>query len=127
MLEELFLEGYGTGEAIREYLLEVDEGYPYEFYKVYRQFKPSTSYQSVRRYFYILEEIGLIESARWEESRAPIRRHLYKIRGDPEDPRWIRPQVELYPQSALGRRFKELKEEGRAYEIPTGRTRKYRK
>lgn len=114
MEERLLLAGYTTGEAIREYLLTLGEGYPYGFYKLWRQFKKVTSYQAVRRYFWILKEIGLIESVRYEKSRGHFRKHFYRIVPRMEDdPRWGRPQAELYPDTRLGkRRYDKLRERG---------------
>ena len=102
-----------ASEAIREYLLTVKEGHPYGFWKIWRQFKKRTSYQAVRRLFWILKEIGLIEPVRFETSKAPFKKHLYRIVPETaEDPRWFRPQTELYPDTALGRRYREMIEKG---------------
>jgi len=126
MAERVMLAGMGTGEAIREYLLTVKEGNPYEFFKVYSMFSKRVSYDSVRRYFWILKEIGLIEPVRFEVGKAPFRKHLYRIvPGREDDPRWLRPQIELYPDTRLGRKgYEKLRKKG--LKPKGGRRRKYR-
>ena len=123
----LMLAGMNTGEAIREYLLTVKEGNPYGFYKIYVQVAPKTSYDSVRRYFYILKEIGLIESVRFVKSKAPFRKHLYRIvPGKEDDPAWRHPQMELWPDTGLGSAgYEELRKKG--LKPKGGRKREYRK
>ena len=114
-----------TGLAIREYLLQVGEGYPYEFYTIFREIKPTTSYDSVRRYFYILKEIGLITPTRKVKGRGNFPIQLYMITpGMENDPRWAAPQSELYPATKLGRnRYIEAKQSGAP--IPRGRSPRY--
>lgn len=91
-----------TGLAIREYLSHVGEGYPYEFYKCFQKIKPTTSYASVRRYFYILKRLGLIEPVRKEpSSKGGFKRTYYRI-VIYDDPRWFAPQEALYPETRLG-------------------------
>jgi len=111
----LELAGLNTGEAIREWLRIVGEGNPYAFYKLFRQVKPSTSYDSIRRYFWILKEIGLIESVRFEEA-APkqFRKHFYKLVPERiEDPAWWAPQTYFYPDTGLGSSgYRALAEKG---------------
>lgn len=125
--QELVLHEMGTGEAIREYLQVKEEGYPYEFYKIFREFKPTTSYASVRRYFYILEEIGLIMGTEWREGERGFKRHYYElVEAKAEDPAWWHPQQELYPATALGKAgYEKLREEG--LKPKGGRKWKYRK
>lgn len=127
MEKQLFIQGLPEGEAIREYLTVMEEGNPYGFFKLWRQFKKSTSYDSVRRYFYILKELGLIEPVRFTPGQRGFRKHLYKVvPGTEEDPRWTFPQRELYPDTALGRRgYEKLAKRG--LKPKGGRTRKYRK
>lgn len=110
----LMLAYKNTGEAIREYLLTIKEGYPYAFYKIWRQFKKKTSYDSIRRYFYILEEIGLIESIRFEKGKSPFPKHYYRIvPGMEDDPRWMHPQSELWPDTKLGKKgYAKLRKRG---------------
>ena len=101
-----------TGLAIREYLSYVEEGYPYEFYICFKKVKPNTSYTSVRRYFYILNRLGLIERVRTEPRKGGFPRSYYRIRIY-EDPRWYAPQEALYPNTRLGgRRYKKMRELG---------------
>lgn len=115
-----------VGEAIREYLLREGEGYPYGFYREYKTVKPTTSYDSIRRYFYILKQLGLIELVRTEPSRGQFPRHMYRIvPGMERDPRFGAPQVELYPQTKWGkRRYRRRKELG--LPIHKGRREEYR-
>jgi len=103
-----------TGLAIREYLLQVVEGSPNDFYKEFRKVKRKTSYPSVRRYFYILKRLGLIEPTRRVPGRGPIPKQLYRIvPGMEDDPRWIHPQVALYPATRWGgARYAKAKERG---------------
>lgn len=98
-----------TGLAIREYLDYVKVGYPYEFYVCFKKYKPSTSYQSVVRYFWILKKLGLIRETGTEKGNAPIPRKLYEI-AIYDDPRWYAPQVAMYPETRLGsKRYKWYK------------------
>ena len=100
-----------TGAAIREFLLAVDEGCPNDFYKAYRLVKKTTSYDSARRYFYILKKLGLIEPTRREWGRGYIPKQLYHIvPGMENDARWPAPQIALYPETRLGpRRYAKKK------------------
>lgn len=99
-----------TGLAIREYLSYVKQGYPYEFYVCFKKVKPSTSYSSIVRYFWILKKIGLIREVGSEQGNAPIPRKLYEI-VIYDDPRWFAPQEALYPETKLGsRRYKLYKQ-----------------
>lgn len=127
MAEPSMLEGLNTGVAIREYLTTVGEGNPYGFYKLYKEVKETTSYSSIRRYFYILEEIGLIRGTRWVESKAPRKKHLYEAVPERlDDPAWLRPQIELYPDTKLGRKgYERLRERGLTPK--GGRREEYRK
>jgi hypothetical protein len=94
-----------TGLAIREFLSQVGEGAPNDFYREFRKVKPTTSYDSVRRYFYILKRLGLIEPTRTEKGKAPIPRQLYRIVPGMEGaPEWMAPQIAMYPETKWGRR-----------------------
>ncbi|MFQ6076628.1 MAG: hypothetical protein ACE5Z5_10920, partial [Candidatus Bathyarchaeia archaeon] len=53
-----------TGVAIRDFLLSLGVGSPCDFYREFREAKPTASYGSIRRYFYILRRLGLIEFVR---------------------------------------------------------------
>jgi hypothetical protein len=103
-----------TGLAIREYLLAVREGCPNDFYKEFRKVKAKTSYGSVRRYFYILKKLGLIEPTRREWGRGTIPKQLYRIVPGMEDsPLWSAPQVALYPATRFGgARYTKAKRRG---------------
>jgi len=125
MTESLTLEGMATGEAIREYLLTVKRGNPYGFYKLFRQVKGVTSYHAVRNYFWILKEILLIRPVGTEPSKRGFKKHMYEIvPGKEEDPAWWHPQMELYPDTKLGRRG-YAKMEARGLKPRGGRARKY--
>jgi len=98
MEKELYLLYLTTNEAIREYLLTMGEGYSYGFWKIWRQFKKKTSYASIRRNFWILKELRLIESVRFEKDKTPFRKHIYRIvPGMEDDPRWMHPEEALWP------------------------------
>jgi len=121
----------GTGEAIRTFLLRVRMGSPYDFYKEFRGVKPTTSYNSVRRYFYILRKLGLIEfvtTAPSEKGGFP-KRLYWVVPGMEEDPRWAYPQIALYPITGFGgrhgRRYKRWVERDRPRRELTRLMRKY--
>jgi len=112
--EEVVITEVLTGLAIRQYLLQVVEGNPNDFYKLFRKVKRKTSYGSVRRYFYILRRLGLIEPTRRVPGRGPIPRQLYRIVPGMEDAEeWMHPQVALYPATRWGgARYARAKERG---------------
>jgi len=114
-MPELYLKGLPTAEAIKEYLLTMGQGNPYGFYKIWRQLKKATSYKAVCSMFWVLKEIGLIESVRYEPSKfSGFKKHYYRVApGRAEDPAWQNPQAELYPDVALGGSgYAELKKLG---------------
>lgn len=84
---------YPVSVAIREYLRVKGEGYANEFYRLYRDYKSSTSYMSITRYFYLLKRIGLIRFVRKEEGDAPIPRSIYELVEERiDDDLWKHPQ-----------------------------------
>ena len=103
-----------AGLAIREYLQQVGEGNPNGFFKAYRKVKEKTSYASVRRYFWILKKLGMIEPTRREMGAGIIAKQLYRIvPGMENDPRWSHPQVALYPSTRFGgARYEKAKKRG---------------
>ena len=113
MAEVELTEGL-TGSAISEFLRQVGEGSPNDFLKAFRKVKKKTSYGSVRRYFWILKKLGLIEPTRRELGRVVIPKQLYRIvPGMEHDPRWSAPQVALYPGTRFGgARYKKAKRKG---------------
>ncbi|MDI6886853.1 MAG: hypothetical protein QMD22_11055, partial [archaeon] len=118
----------GTGEIIRDYLKGKGVGYPYDAWRYYkmclRKIYPelievpgdkktkkaevvyhTADYSSFYRYFYILEELGLIERVKSEYGRAKIPRVYFKIVPEMKDSEaWYKPQVILYPQTGVGRK-----------------------
>lgn len=103
---------YPVGLAIRNFLLAKGEASPYDFYKAYRTFKPTTSYLSIVKYFYILERLGLIEHVKTvTSSKGGFPKKLYRIvPGMEKRDEWRHPQVALYPLTRLGRRrYRKLK------------------
>ena len=124
--ETIVLEGMPIGEAIREYLQTVGKGNPYGFYQIYRQFKKTTSYQAVWYYFWILQQLGLIQSAGYQPSKARFKKHMFSLTpGKVDDPAWFHPQSELYPITKLGSKgYAALKKKG--LKPKGGRARKYR-
>lgn len=115
-----------TGIAIRNFLLRVGSGGPYDFFREFRLVKETTSYASIRKYFYILRELGLIEFVEEAPSAGGFPRRLYRIvPGMEDDPRWGAPQVELYPATKFGKRRYRKKIE-RGERIPRGRRKVYR-
>ena len=114
-MSEVELKEALAGLAIREFLISVGEGCPNDFYKAYRRVKKTASYESARRYFYILKKLGLVEPTRREWGKGYIPRQLYRICvGAESDPRWGAPQAALYPETRLGsRRYRKAKEKER--------------
>lgn len=108
------LEGMLTGEAIREYLLKSKMGNPYGFFTTYRQVSKRVSYHSVRNYFYVLKELGLIQSVGFVPGMAPWRKHMFTVvKGKEADPAWTHPQIELYPSTKYGKKgYLKLKKRG---------------
>jgi len=104
MVERVVPLSLGTGVAIRDFLLRVGVGSPYDFFREFREVKPTTSYGSIRRYFYILKRLGLIEfvgAVPSERGGFPKRTYRIVPRTE-EDPRWDYPQIALYPLSGFG-------------------------
>ena len=95
-----------TGLAIREYLLSVGEGSPYDFYKCFKRVKPDTSYKNIAYYFYLLKRAGLITPVRKEpSSRGGFDRTVYRIvPGMENHPGWLHPQQIFYPDTKWGRK-----------------------
>ena len=90
---------YPVSFAIREYLRENGEGSPSGFYKSYKNFKKSTSYNSITRTFWILKKLGLIIKVRSERGRAPIAISYYTLNEDfIKDKAWRSPQKAKYPK-----------------------------
>jgi hypothetical protein len=105
---------YTTGLAIRQYLMDMGEGSPYDFYKCFKKFKPTVSYKNVAYYFYLLHRAGLIQRVRSEpSSRGGFDKSIYRIvPGKEDDPGWLHPQQIFYPETRLGgRRYRRIKEE----------------
>lgn len=101
------------GEAIREYLRTVREGYAYGFWKIWQQFKKTSSYRSVQNYFWTLKEIGLIRFVRECKGKGNFRRRLYSItEGMEASEFWRDPLSELYPRAALGDKYYAMLEKG---------------
>jgi len=69
---------------------------------------------SRRKYFYILKELGLIQSVGFVPGKAPFRKHMFAVvKGMEDDPRWTRPQIELYPATKYGKKgYLRLKRKG---------------
>jgi hypothetical protein len=95
-----------TGLAIREYLLAVGEGSPYDFYKCFKVVKPDTSYKNIAYYFYLLKRAGLITPVRKEpSSRGGFDRTIYRIvPGMENHPGWWHPQQIFYPDTRWGKK-----------------------
>jgi len=93
-MERIELETvYPTSLAIREFLLKVGKASPNDFYKVYREYKESTSYLSIARYFWILKKAGLIRVVEHKKGRGRIRKTLYSVVPERiEDDLWNHPQ-----------------------------------
>jgi len=96
-----------TGVSIREFLLELEPvggGCPYDFFEVYRAIRKIT-YGSVRRYFWILKLLGLIEpTVRGPSERGGWPKQLYRIvPGREEDHRWYNAPVYVYPATKWGK------------------------
>jgi hypothetical protein len=122
----------GTGAAIREYLKVVRVASPYEFYKEFRKIKPRTSYNSIRKYFYIARKLGLIRLVDIEpSSRRGFMKRLYELTpGSEFDPRWEYLQIAYYPITGFGgkrgKRYRRWVEKGRPRRELEAIKRKYR-
>jgi hypothetical protein len=112
----------GTGAAIRDYLLMVGVASPYDFYKEFKKVKPTTSYESIRRYFYIARKLGLIRLVRTEpSSKGGFSKRFYElVPGAEHDPRWEYLQIAYYPITGFGgrhgKRYKRWVEMGKPME-----------
>jgi len=95
-----------TGLAIREFLMALGVGSPYEFYKCFKKVKPDTSYKNIAYYFYLLKRAGLIEPVfTVRSSRGGIDKTMYRIvPGKEEDLGWLHPQQLFYPETRYGAR-----------------------
>lgn len=108
----------GTGELIRGHLLDKGESYPKEVYTYLNEFidtlesstgKPyeKPSYMSVRKYLYVLKELGLITFTREKPVRnyptAFHRRYFRIVPGMETDPRWRNPYTAKYYPEKFGR------------------------
>jgi hypothetical protein len=101
-----------TGLAIRQYLLAVGAGSAYDFYRCFRRVKPDTSYESIKRYFYLLRRAGLIvRVGTAPPRRGGVEKVLYAVVPERvDDPGWFHPQQIFYPQTRLGKsRYRRLK------------------
>jgi len=98
------------GQLIRLYLLARGEGYPHEFWEIYRKrLGGKGSYAAVAKYFWYLQELGLIEFVRTEKGPCspptgvlppakirPGARRIYRIaEGAGDDEGWFHPQRAL--------------------------------
>lgn len=93
-----------TGDRLHEIFAQGDEVNPWLAYQLLRKGPDfHGSYDRVVRLFYALRQIGLIEFVREGSSQTYIPKRFYKaVSKLLDDPRWRRPYVELYPDSALG-------------------------
>lgn len=99
---------------IRRYLLEKGEAYIHETWMAFaRALKEAGiewwgTYTSFRRYFYMLERLGLIWFVRSEPGLKPELqpRRYYAVVPEFADliEAWVRPQVVLYPETVWGRK-----------------------
>jgi len=95
--------------AAEEVLLkaEWEEGLPTKVLP----FIHKSSYNNFRRYFYMLETLGLIERVgdrEWDVRRAHFKQKYRIVKGRENDPAWKKPQLYLYPLAWIG---------GKRYEI----------
>jgi transcription initiation factor IIE alpha subunit len=92
---------------IRDYIIEKGEAYPKQIHKhladtIGKMGYHAPSYESVRKFMYILEELGLIIFVR--EEPAPTRprskalpRRYYRVSPDEvDDQAWLNPYARLY-------------------------------
>lgn len=114
-MSEVVLTHHLAGLAIREFLQTVGEGSPSDFFKAYRKVKEKASYQSARRYFWILKKLGLIEPTRRELGQShTIAKQLYRIvPGKENASEWSAPQIAMYPSTRYGgTRYEKAKRRG---------------
>ena len=95
----------GTGTLIRDFLREKKQSYPKEVYahlkeKVEALGYQMPTYQSVRKFMYVLAQLGLIRFERAEPiagySTAYKRRYYALTQGREKDPAWLNPYAALY-------------------------------
>jgi len=102
-----------TGLAIREFLMKAGKGSPTDFYKCFKRLKPTTSYQNVVRYFYLLKRAGVIEPVETVPGSkgGSVKKVLYRVvPGREEDDAWLHPQQVFYPYTRLGaKRYRMVK------------------
>jgi len=94
-----------TGQLIRDFLSEVDEAYPKEIHAYLKTvveamgLQPPT-YQSTRKFIYVLAKLDLIRVSRQESvvgyPTAFKRRYYTLTPGREEDPAWLNPYAALY-------------------------------
>jgi len=115
-----FVELPRTYYWLREYMLEKKEANPYGFYLAYKD-RPGITYNSIRRIFYVLRQLDVIEFVREEPpGRAGQPKRFYRIKPDKTDlAYWAKAHIRLYPEALLGRRRYRLAK--RAGKVPAGR------
>jgi len=83
--------------ALKQFLIEKKEASPYDFYKWYRKVKP-IGYNSVRRLFWMLHKLGLIERSRIVRRKGRIGyKQYYRI-----VPEFIDSEMWFNPQRYMG-------------------------
>jgi len=88
---------YPVSIAIQKFLEVKHEGSPADFYQSYKTFKPTTSYSSISRYFWMLAQIGLIRIRRSVKGQGRIPKTMYELVPERiDDPAWPHPQKVLY-------------------------------
>jgi len=88
---------YPVSIAIQKFLEAKKEGSAADFYQSYRDFKPTTSYSSITRYFWMLAQLGLIRFRRHVKGIGLIPKAMYELVPEKlDDPDWDHPQKVLY-------------------------------
>ena len=97
-----FHKPISTSEWIRDHLLSVESDYPFHLYSAFKktilELNPdyhTPTYESFRKYVYILEKLGLIEFDHEEDAQfawVEKRRYYRIVLAKSDDPAWYNPQ-----------------------------------
>ena len=108
------VDGSIDGELARDIVTKriIKAAWEEELPTIALPFVHKSSYNNFRRYFYILESLGLIERVgrrEWDVRRAFFKQKYRIVKGKEDSKAWEAPQLYLYPLAWLGkRRYEKL-------------------
>ena len=111
------VDGSIDGELARDIVTKriIKAAWEEELPTIALPFVHKSSYNNFRRYFYILESLGLIERVgrrEWDVRRAFFKQKYRIVKGKEDNKAWEAPQRYLYPLAWIGkRRYEELLED----------------